>query len=206
MENAVSALKVAFAVFVFMLGLVILFSMASQARDTSDILISKIDKTSYYTYLGTKDVDSNGNRTVSIYDIIPVLYRYAQENYGVTIVDKYGNIVARFDLDTEAACNNWNDFSNYSKYKLISETNNIYEKVEEIANNTGLINQITLSVTPSNPAEDTYITSFTEGMTSLFSNIYGQNKTSLINRDYYCQWIGSTNWTSQRIDSDISRN
>ena len=204
MENAVNALKIAFAVFIFMLGLVMLFSMASQARETADTLIEKIDKTSYYSYQEAtgSEIDNNGNRIVRIEDIIPVLYRYAQENYGVTIVDKNGNIVARFDLDTETACNNWIDFTKYSKYKFITETNSIYDKVEKIAGNTNLIKQISISVNPSNPTEDTVILNISEGMTNLFKNIYKQNKG---NRNYYCRWLGSMSWTSQRIDSDLFR-
>ena len=54
MENAVDALKLAFGVFVFLLGLVIIFSMTSIARETSRILISESDKTKYYEY---KDLD-----------------------------------------------------------------------------------------------------------------------------------------------------
>ena len=54
MENAVDALKLAFGIFVFLLGLVILFNMTSLAKETSRILISESDKTKYYEY---KDLD-----------------------------------------------------------------------------------------------------------------------------------------------------
>ena len=47
-----------------------------------------------------------GNRIVGFDEIIPVLYRYSQENYGVTIIDNK-KIIARFDLDTENICNVW---------------------------------------------------------------------------------------------------
>ena len=66
MENAVDALKLAFGVFVFLLGLSILFNMSSLARETSRILISESDKTNYYVYKEEKDIDNelvDGNRT-----------------------------------------------------------------------------------------------------------------------------------------------
>ena len=54
MENAVDALKLAFGIFVFLLGLAILFNMTSLAKETSRILISETDQTEYYEY---KDSD-----------------------------------------------------------------------------------------------------------------------------------------------------
>lgn len=54
MENAVDALKLAFGIFVFLLGLAILFNMTSLAKETSRILISETDQTEYYEY---KDLD-----------------------------------------------------------------------------------------------------------------------------------------------------
>jgi len=203
MENLVNALRIAFAVFIFMIGLVMLFSMASQAKNTADTLIEKIDKTTYYSsYTTGGKIDANGNRIVRMEDIIPVLYRYAQENYGVTIVDKSKNIVARFDLDTEVACNNWLDLSKYSKYKFITETNTIFEKVNQIANSTK-VKLIDVTTSPPNPTETTDIISITEKMTNLFKKLYKQNKTG--SREYYCGWLGSMEWTAQRIDSDLSR-
>ena len=83
MENAVDALKVVLAIIVFAIGLVLLFSMASRARETAEILISEVDRTKYYTPLDSTEVtmDNNGNRIVTIKDIIPAIYRYSEENY-----------------------------------------------------------------------------------------------------------------------------
>ena len=50
MESAVDALKLAFGIFVFLLGLSILFRMTSLAKETSRILISEADRTTYYDY------------------------------------------------------------------------------------------------------------------------------------------------------------
>ena len=73
-----------------MIGLATLFSMTTQARETASFLISEVDNTKYYNYYeeATEEtMDQNGNRIVMLEDIIPVLYRYSEENYGVTIVD-----------------------------------------------------------------------------------------------------------------------
>ena len=50
MENAVGALKIAFAVLIFMIGLATLFSMTTQARETASFLISETDPTIHYLY------------------------------------------------------------------------------------------------------------------------------------------------------------
>ena len=137
MEDAVDAIKIFISVIVFAFGLYSLFNLSAQARITSDVLISETDRTKYYEYMedaGSDIIDDNGNRILEMKDIIPVLYRYAEENYGVTIVDLHGNIVARFDLDTEVACNNWNNADNMNKQKFVDETNNrIYTKVNILA-------------------------------------------------------------------------
>lgn len=201
MENAADALKIVLGIFVFIIGLTMLFSMASQARETASILISRIDNVRYYDYYEDADeqtIDRNGNRIVTIQDIIPTLYRYSQENYGVTIVNNSGAIIARFDLDTENACNNWPTANSDSKSKFISETNKIFEEVNILARKLGKteVNQIPLNLSP----ED-------KEMTSLFKKWYGQATFSgTVRREYYCLWIGSPGWIAQRIDSDVSRN
>lgn len=220
MENAVDALKIAFAVFVFMLGITVLFSISAQAQQTAKILISETDKTKYYNYYSDDDVkftvDENENRIVTMQNIIPVLYRYSQENYGVTIVDKLGKIVARFDLDTEAICNNWFTVSDYNKYKFMSETANTYKKVNVIADKiTGNTKVDWKSIFDEDnktevdfnyKGELTKLT--TSKMETLFTNWYEQhsNTSGTIRRNYYCYWLGNSGYTSQRIDSDLSRN
>ena len=211
MENAADALKIALGIFIFLVGLVLLFNMASLSKETSRVLISEIDKVKYYDFYkdATEEkIDKNGNRIVELKDIIPAIYRYSEENFGVTIVDKQGNIVARFDLDTEAACNNWITMKPYFKYSFVSETRKIYEEVNDIAKkNIVKINQIYINISPNNPNKDSDITVNDESaMISFFNNLYGQDKNEYVRRDYYCYWIGSAGWTSQRIDSDLSRN
>jgi len=47
-------------------------------------------------------VTKNGDRIVTINDIISTLYRYSKEKYGVTIVKENGTVLARFDSTTES--------------------------------------------------------------------------------------------------------
>lgn len=225
MENAADALKIVLAIFIFSIGLMILFNMASQAKETARIMIAETDPTKYYNYfeeIDEKTVDANGNRIVELKDIIPALYRYSEENYGVTIIDKDGNIVARFDLDTERICNSWINALPERKRNFIIETRYTFMKANRLAE---LINNKentikfyeNIDVSTSDGAinyEDMTSVSIDETeMVNLFDKLYGQNlynslgnRLVNINRPYYCYWIGNTGWTAQRIDSDLSRN
>ena len=210
MENAVDALRIILAILIFSIGLMLLFSMAGQARETARIMIAETDPTKYYDYynyieeINETTVDANGNRIVELQDIIPALYRYSQENYGVTIVNKAGEIVARFDLDTERICNDWLGLNEKTADNLsiigqerierfIEETKDTYRKANKLAVE---INKNTIDVDIDK-----------DKIVELFRKIYGQDTSSSnINRTYYCYWIGNTGWTAQRIDSDLSRN
>ena len=208
MENIADALKIVLGIMIFIVGLAVFFNMASQARETAKILISEIDRDKYYNYYDVsytpESLDSNGNRIVKIQDIIPAIYRYSQENYGITVVNKSGDIVARFDLDTEIACNNWTVMSDNSKYKFINSTNKIFENVNLLAG-AKKIKTVKVTTSSLNPSEDGSIKITNDGMEDLFKSIYKQTTSSTIRREYYCSWIGSSGWTAQRIDSDISR-
>lgn len=51
MENASDALKMAFAVFVFIIALSIVFSLISQVKETADAILFASDKTTYYDWI-----------------------------------------------------------------------------------------------------------------------------------------------------------
>ncbi len=85
MEDAVDALKMAFSVFVFILALAIVFSMFSQAREVSDIVISKTDNT-YFTQYSLADEENTNGRIVGIETIIPTLYRYYKEKFSIDVI------------------------------------------------------------------------------------------------------------------------
>ena len=80
MENAAEALKLAFAVFVFVIALSVCISNFSLARETADIVLTRADETSYYEYEGTGNTEY---RIVGLETIIPTIYKYNKENYTI---------------------------------------------------------------------------------------------------------------------------
>ena len=99
MDNAIDALKIAFAVFVFVIALSITMNAFSQAKTVSDVVFYMADKTNFYEYISEEDRDSD-YRKVSGETIIPTLYRYYKENFNVIIKFKDGN-EATFNLEEE---------------------------------------------------------------------------------------------------------
>ena len=88
MENAVDALKIAFAVFVLVLALAVSITSFNMAKATSDIILYTKDETNYYDYQeATSKVQEK--RIVGLETIIPTLFRYYKENF--TVVFKQGN-------------------------------------------------------------------------------------------------------------------
>lgn len=116
MENAVDALKLAFAVFVFVIALALAVSVVGQARATSDIILSLNDKTNYYEYVDKSENNAGGtgdkiekDRIVDFETILPTIYRYAKEQYAVTILDEKGVPIVRYDLYTEGFMSGWDE-------------------------------------------------------------------------------------------------
>lgn len=110
MEDAVDALKLAFSVFVFILGLSIVFNMFTQAREVSDYVLQHTDNTYFAKYVDANDADIDG-RTVGIETIIPTLYRYYKEKFAIDVIvdkpvkdsntGKYNGNNEKFDEETE---------------------------------------------------------------------------------------------------------
>ena len=88
MENAVDALKIAFAVFVLVLALTVSIVSFNMAKATSDIILYTKDETNYYEYQEANS-KAQERRIVGLETVIPTLYRYYKENY--TVVFKQGN-------------------------------------------------------------------------------------------------------------------
>ena len=110
MENAVEALKMAFAMFIFCLALTVCIVSINQAKKTADTVFSYKDKnTKYVDNLEniTYTTSTKENRTVSLETIIPTVYRYPKEGFGVTIIDKQGKVAARFDVEADSMINKW---------------------------------------------------------------------------------------------------
>ncbi len=112
MEDAVDALKMAFSVFVFVLALAIVFAMFSQAREVSDIVISRTDNTFFASYVEAGENDSG--RVVGIETVIPTLYRYYKEKTSIDIVEG-SQIKEKFDEEIEKIVSSRAD--NYETYK-----------------------------------------------------------------------------------------
>ena len=81
MENAADALKIAFAIFIFILAITITFSIISQAKSTADVVMYHSDETNFYEHLSS----GKKNREVSLSDVISTLYRYYKESISVTV-------------------------------------------------------------------------------------------------------------------------
>ena len=80
MENAVEALKMAFAVMLLTLALSLSIAFFSKARSTAETVLQSADETAYYDYTRYDlPEDPSGNRIVGYETIIPTLYKYDKE-------------------------------------------------------------------------------------------------------------------------------
>lgn len=101
MDNAVDALKLAFAMLVFVMAITVSITAFDQAKATSDEVFYMADKTNFYEYTSDDDERSAEGRIVSIETIIPTLYRYYKENFNVTIQNLKGQDICTFNLEKE---------------------------------------------------------------------------------------------------------
>lgn len=120
MENAVDALKIAFAVFILVLALAVSITSFNLAKTTSDVILYTKDETNYYDYQGaTGKVQER--KIVGLETIIPTLYRYYKENY--TVVFKQGNYnYTTGEITNEAYLNVYESFSDKTKWSSSYET------------------------------------------------------------------------------------
>ena len=96
MENAVDALKIAFAIIVFVIAITVSFRVISQAKSTADMVTYVSDETNYYTY------NDNENATIVGFDtVVATIYNYYTESIAVIINDSSGNLIALFDSSVE---------------------------------------------------------------------------------------------------------
>lgn len=99
MEHAADALKIAFAIFVFVTAITIIFVMIGKVKSTSDVVLYYSDKTNFYDHYEDTSKDSKGNRIVGVSDIVATLYRYYTESVAVTV--KIGDKTYYFDIGNE---------------------------------------------------------------------------------------------------------
>lgn len=220
MENAADALKLAAGILIFLIAFAVLFNTTSLAKRTSELLVMESDKTTYMLY-----DEANGDdawvktdprgikcRIVTLEDIIPTLYRYSSESYGVTIIDKSKNgvnqIVARFDTETEGHCNNWN-YDNYGMTNGVDQEGKI-----TYGSRVGLIMHLNKYVLDPVGAYNLDKVK-PDDLKMLFQRIYKQKidgeYTNYSLSEFSCPWAtGNSSETqekfvAQRINSDLSR-
>ena len=92
MENAIEALEMAGFMLLFIIALSITMITLTQAKTTADSLVKNQDRQQSYQYIEvTGDLAKSLSRTVTLADIIPTLYRYAQEDYAVQFYTSSGS-------------------------------------------------------------------------------------------------------------------
>ena len=137
MENAVQALKTAAAVLIFTIAITLSFTMFSKAKVTADTVLKSQDDQEYLEaaelkdklYVSSADIESGENtkfttegyRIVKEDDVISTLYRYNLEKYGVTIAKKNGDIIARYDSNTESIVRQYYNITSKAKEKYIEQ-------------------------------------------------------------------------------------
>ena len=131
-----------------------------------------------------------GRRIVTLNEIIPTLYRYQQENYGVTIIDRNGDIVTRFDGDTENICNVWND-------------RNTSDAMKE--NFMNYLNTNVLGYLQKHNVTTVQLLDSLTDIEELFGKIYGQVTSDTALHSFSCYWKANETGIAKRVDSDLLR-
>lgn len=98
MENASDALKIAFAIFIFVIAITLTFMTISQAKTTADVVLFMSDKTNYYDYFAGSLTEG---REVGIDTVISTIYKYRKESFWVTVERADHTIIAEFNLEND---------------------------------------------------------------------------------------------------------
>lgn len=101
MENAVDALKIAFAVFVFIMAISISMYMFTMVGETSDIVLQSSDVTAFMEYTEMSDMIGD-DRIVGLETIIPTLYKYYKENYTIIFRNSDGTPLELYETQTNS--------------------------------------------------------------------------------------------------------
>ena len=99
MENAVDALKMAFAIFVFTMALSLSIFMFNKAKATSDEVLASSDVTRFMEYIESSQMIGD-ERIVGLETIIPTLYKYYKENYTVIFLNPDGTPMEIYSTKT----------------------------------------------------------------------------------------------------------
>lgn len=205
MENAVQALKTAAAVLIFVIAITVAFTMFSRAKTTADAVVKSQDKQEYLEaaelestlYTSSEAIQSgassattgnsatmttDGYRIVQPEDVISTIYRYNLEKYGVTILGANGDIIARFDSNTENLMRQW--------YNIQEDAKKVY--AERLLENT----TVTLYGNTINPK-------FLEGNKNKLEDLYAITVNGNDNIKCGAPWYGSEKEIIKRINTDI---
>lgn len=199
-ENISEALIMAASVLIFVIALALIFSLISQAKTTTDAVIYSYDDTQYYTddLEGITFTKSNElNRTVGIDTIMATAYRYAKEHYGVTIMKSDGEIIARFDEETESIAQNWPNYLSRNKEKCEKHL----EKIIRIQQAAGISDENLIYKDKDAGLTDNFIK-----LTELWKEIYQLDKTGAsgyVDIKYGTPWLGDESKIAQRLNTDF---
>ena len=94
MENAVEALKIAFAVMMFVVALSLSISSLSQASSTVDAIINLNDRETEYTYV----IPTNSNRIVGVETVVPSMYKAYQEKFDIYFYKNSDGTIEEFPI------------------------------------------------------------------------------------------------------------
>ena len=90
MENVAEALKIAFAIMMFIMALSLSISSISQANSAVTAIIGYNDRETNYSYVEP----SSSNRTVGVETIIPTMYKAYKENLEMVALEiAKGNVI-----------------------------------------------------------------------------------------------------------------
>ena len=141
MENAIDTMKIAFSMSVYVLALALTVSVVGQARATSEVVFHSNDKTEFYQYITNENIANTKDRVVGIETVIPTIHRYAKEQFAVTIFDRLGNPIVRYDLWTEGFMSNWNQILKNKDKQDSAENSAEKESYEEVSNRLKVVQQ-----------------------------------------------------------------
>ena len=98
MENVSDALKMAFAIFVFIVALSIVFFLLSEIKTTADSILFDSDKTNYLEY---ETGSLENGRIVGIDTVISTLKKYTTQSTYVIVEDERSSTEYNFNTSKE---------------------------------------------------------------------------------------------------------
>ncbi len=137
MEDSAQALKIAFAIFMFIIAISVTLAFLSMARSTADTVFFRSDRTNFQTLTRLRE-DAAGNpinyEIVGTDDLIATLFRYYKESLSVTIKNSSGTIISVFDTAIEVDCD-WRGSNEKTIDRILGFINGERDRNGKIENN-----------------------------------------------------------------------